>query len=177
MIPIFSLIGRKFCVMWLEKSKSPPANCVMVIFIPLRISKLLKSLIFLSGPQFPKTTSFQFFLVWILVLSGFYHAKRIDLSSQQCWRTLRTCPFSISLRFLGAFAKLLLLAPSFCPSIHLSVWNNSVPTERISMKCLYLRIFVKPVEKIQVAFKPDKNNGQFAWKPVCIYDDMLLSAS
>jgi hypothetical protein len=34
---------------------------------------------------------------------------------------------------------------------------------------LYLSIFRKSVEKIQVSLKYDKNNGLFIWRPIYIY--------
>jgi hypothetical protein len=44
---------------------------------------------------------------------------------------------------------------SSCPSVRLSEWKNSAPTGRI------LSLFRKPLEKIQVLLKSDKNNGYF----------------
>jgi hypothetical protein len=35
--------------------------------------------------------------------------------------------------------------------------------------------FLKNVEKIQVLLKSDKNNGYFTWRPMYIYDIILLS--
>ena len=46
---------------------------------------------------------------------------------------------------------------SIRPSICLSAWNNSAPTERIVMKFV-LSIFIKSVEKFQGSLKFDKNN-------------------
>jgi hypothetical protein len=41
----------------------------------------------------------------------------------------------------------------------------------------YLSFFFKPVEKIQVALKSDKNNEHFTWKWFDIFDYMSLSFS
>jgi len=40
-----------------------------------------------------------------------------------------------------------------------------------------LSIFRKSVKKIQVSFKPDKNNGYFMWRPRNIYDHISLRFS
>jgi hypothetical protein len=44
-------------------------------------------------------------------------------------------------------------------------------------KILYLSIFWKSVEKIQVSLKSDKNNGYFTRRPVYIYDNISLNSS
>ena len=49
-----------------------------------------------------------------------------------------------------------------CPSI----WNNSAPTERIFMKFGIWGDFVKPVKKIQITSKSEKNKGRFIWRPI-----------
>jgi hypothetical protein len=41
----------------------------------------------------------------------------------------------------------------------------------------YLRTFWKPVEKIQVSLKSDKNNGYFTWRRMEIFDRISLSSS
>ena len=38
----------------------------------------------------------------------------------------------------------------------------------------YMNVFRKSVQKIQVSFKSDKNNGYFTWRPVRIYDRIWL---
>jgi hypothetical protein len=63
-------------------------------------------------------------------------------------------------QFSDVFSKLLKATISFM-SVRLSVLNNSAPTGRIFMK-FDIRVFLeKSVEKIQVSFKSDKNNGYF----------------
>jgi hypothetical protein len=42
---------------------------------------------------------------------------------------------------------------------------------------LYLRIFRKSLEKIQVSLKFDKNDRYFIWRPIYIYDNMSLNSS
>jgi len=37
---------------------------------------------------------------------------------------------------------------------------------------LYLRVFRKCVEKVQVSLKSEKNNGYFTVRPVCFYDNI-----
>jgi hypothetical protein len=41
----------------------------------------------------------------------------------------------------------------------------------------YLNIFQKSVEEIQVSLKSDKNNGQFTWTRMYIYDNISLDYS
>ena len=41
----------------------------------------------------------------------------------------------------------------------------------------YFRLFRKPVEKIQVSLKSDKNNGYFIWRRFHIYDNISLISS
>jgi hypothetical protein len=42
---------------------------------------------------------------------------------------------------------------------------------------LYLCIFLKSVEKIQASLRANKNNGYFTWRPMYIYDNILLNSS
>jgi hypothetical protein len=37
--------------------------------------------------------------------------------------------------------------------------------------------FEKPVEKIQISLKSDKNTGHFTWRPVYIYGNISLNSS
>jgi len=50
---------------------------------------------------------------------------------------------------------------SVCPSVSLSAWRKSAPTERIFVKINILEFFKKSINKIQVSIKSDKNNGYF----------------
>jgi hypothetical protein len=42
---------------------------------------------------------------------------------------------------------------------------------------LYLRIFKKSVQKIQVSLDSDKNEWYFMWRPTYIYDNISMNAS
>jgi hypothetical protein len=68
------------------------------------------------------------------------------------------------------FAKSHFYFRHVCPSIRLSSWNNWMDFH----ESLYLSIFRKSVKKIQVSFKCDKNNGYFTWRPIYIFDHILL---
>ena len=41
----------------------------------------------------------------------------------------------------------------------------------------YSKIFRKNPKKIKVLLKSDQENGYFAWRPVCIYDNISLGSS
>jgi len=77
---------------------------------------------------------------------------------------------------LGVFVKLWKITVSFVISVHLSAWNNPAPTRWIFLKFLYLSIFQKPLKKIQVSFKSKKNNWCFTWRPIYMFDHILLSS-
>ena len=62
---------------------------------------------------------------------------------------------------------------SVCPSVR----NNSVPTSRIFIKLDKFSIYRKPVEKIQVQSKSDKNNRYFIRRSVYIYDNISFISS
>jgi len=73
-------------------------------------------------------------------------------------------------QLLGAFANCEKATTNFvayvCMSAYQStVWNNSVPTERIFMK-FDMSIFGKSVEKIQVSLQSDKSNVYFIRRPI-----------
>jgi hypothetical protein len=42
---------------------------------------------------------------------------------------------------------------------------------------LYLSIFWKSVDKIQVSLKSDKNKGNFIWRPIYIFDHISLHSA
>ena len=62
-------------------------------------------------------------------------------------------------------------------SVYPFAWNNSAHIEQIFYEIWYLSIFQRSVEKIQVWWKCDKNNGHFAWRPMYIYDNIVLNSS
>jgi hypothetical protein len=79
--------------------------------------------------------------------------------------------------FLDAFAELWKASISFMSVFFVrSVQLGSHWTDfhEIWYLCISFR---KPVEKIQVSLKLDKNNGYFAWKPICIFDHISLNSS
>ena len=62
-----------------------------------------------------------------------------------------------------------------CSSGFLSTRNSSAPTGQIFVKFdtwMFFFFFKKPVEKIQVLLKWEKNE-YFTWKPVFVYDNIL----
>jgi hypothetical protein len=67
---------------------------------------------------------------------------------------------------------------SACPFVRLSACL-SVPMEQLGSswkdfcEMLYLNVFRKYVEKIQVSLKSDKNNEYFTWSQMHIYDISL----
>jgi hypothetical protein len=71
-----------------------------------------------------------------------------------------------ALSFLGAFAKLrkatINFVISFCPAVCPSARMEQLDSHWTDChEILYLSIFLKPVEKIQVSLKSDKNSGYF----------------
>jgi len=42
---------------------------------------------------------------------------------------------------------------------------------------LYLCIYLKTVNKIQISLKSDNNNRYFTWRPMYIYENISLSSS
>ena len=59
----------------------------------------------------------------------------------------------------------------------------SVRTKQLSFQCtefhkiLYLSMFRKSIEKIQILLISDKNNRYFTWRPIYIFDHISLSSS
>jgi len=81
----------------------------------------------------------------------------------------------LAIFMLGAFAKLRKArsCPSVLPSVHMELGSHRSDFHEI----LYLRIFRKSVEKIQVSLKSDKNNGYFTWRPMCSHDSLSVISS
>jgi hypothetical protein len=81
--------------------------------------------------------------------------------------------------FLGVMTKLWKATISFVmsvsPSIHMEQISPS-PPYRFSWN-LYLRVFQKSVEKIQVGLKSYKDNRYFTCRTTYIYDHILLNSS
>ena len=78
---------------------------------------------------------------------------------------------------LWGFAELRKANINFVVYVRPSEWNNSAPSGRSFMKLLYLSIFRKSVQKIQIQLKSDKNNECFTWKPIYIFDHISPSSS
>jgi len=55
--------------------------------------------------------------------------------------------------------------------------NNSAPTGRISTKFDIWGLFEKPIWKIRVSLKSDKNNGHFKWTPMYTYYTTWVDSS
>ena len=63
-----------------------------------------------------------------------------------------------------------------CPSVLLPDCMEQLCSQRKDFHgILYLNIFRKYVEKIQVSLKSDKNNGYFAWSCLYIHDNILMN--
>jgi hypothetical protein len=81
--------------------------------------------------------------------------------------------------FLGAFAKLRKATFSCLTSVCVFVCP-SARTEQLGShwtdfhEILYLRIFRKSVEKIQVSLKFHKNNGCFMWRLTYFHDNIFV---
>jgi len=90
------------------------------------------------------------------------------------------------IKFLGAFVKLRKATTSFVasfrpsarPPVHPSVHMEKFGRHKAYFhEILYLSIFRKSVEKIQISSKSNKNNGYFTWRPKYIFDHISLSSS
>jgi len=63
-----------------------------------------------------------------------------------------------------------------CLSVCLSAWKNLGSQWNDIYDNLYCSIFRKYVQKIKIFLKSNKNNGQFTWRPVYIYDNISLNS-
>jgi hypothetical protein len=80
--------------------------------------------------------------------------------------------------FLGAFAKLRKATIRFVMSVHPSVLMEQLGSHwKDFHEILYLRIFRKSVEKIQVSIKSHKNSLYFTWRPIYIFYQISLNSS
>ena len=79
------------------------------------------------------------------------------------------------LPFLGVFAKLRKVTISFVMCALLSVLMELLGSHWTDFhEVLYLRIFRKYVEKIQVPLKSDKSKGYFTLRPVHVFKHIWL---
>jgi len=87
-----------------------------------------------------------------------------------------------SVHDLDTFAKLRKMTIHFIMSVCLSVCL-SIHTEQLSSQwtyfcgILYLSIFFKICQEYSSFIQSDRNNGYFTWKPIYVYDHILLSFS
>jgi hypothetical protein len=82
-------------------------------------------------------------------------------------------------QFLGTFKNYeKRLLPWSCLSVRLYVHIEQLCSHWTDFnEILYLSIFRKCVQKIQVSLKHDRNNGYRTWKSIYIYDHISLSSS
>jgi len=98
----------------------------------------------------------------------------VAVSSIQVCSYSSRCQYFVA--FLGAFAKLRNATISCVTSVSPSVCPRGItrlPLDGL-FKMLYLSIFRKAVEKIQVLLKSATNNGYFTWIQICIFDNISL---
>jgi hypothetical protein len=62
---------------------------------------------------------------------------------------------------------------SVCASVRMELGYHWTDFHKVY---IWVCVFRKPVEKIQVSLKPDKNNGYFTWKSIYIYDSIVLNS-
>ena len=84
-----------------------------------------------------------------------------------CWNT-------VTLSFLGTFAKLREKNIPFILTVCLSVRKQQLGSHWTNFyKILYLSVFRKSVQKIQVSLKSDKSNGYFTLRTIYISHSLL----
>ena len=60
-----------------------------------------------------------------------------------------------------------------CPSVSM----ERLGSQSMDIHELYMSIFWKSVEKMQVSLISDKNNWHFTWRPIYFFDHIMLSSS
>jgi hypothetical protein len=136
-------------------------------------SMILVALCFL----FCCTSSFHtvaFTLIWVVRAKQQWHLDLLQGSGSQS-------PHFITLNWLFRHirikAKKWLLASSYL-SVCLSVCTEHPGSHRLEFhEIWYLSILQKSVKKIQDSLKSDRKNWDFTWRPLYIYDHILLSSS
>jgi ABC-type arginine/histidine transport system permease subunit len=79
---------------------------------------------------------------------------------------------------LGTFVKLWKATIGFVISVCLSVRMEQLGSHWTDFhEILYVTIFRKSIEKIQVLLKLDKNSGYFTWRPIYIFDHISVISS
>jgi len=127
------------------------------------------------------TRYYMFFILfsWFMAISFLNIMKRllITVETQCVFFAVGTNSFYLSGILLGVFAKLqketINFIMSICPSVHMeqlsSHWKD--------FHEIWLNIFRKSVEKIQVSLHMDKNNWYFTWQTMYIFYHISLSSS
>jgi hypothetical protein len=70
------------------------------------------------------------------------------------------------------------LLASSCLSVRPSICMEQLGSHWMdSCQIWYLSIFKKSLKKIQVSLKSNKNNGYFTWRPMYVYNNILLNSS
>ena len=91
--------------------------------------------------------------------------------------SMRVLPWHLFYSWGKSTEKLRCVCPSVRLSVRPSAWNKSAPTGRIFKEILYLKIFLKYVEKIAVWLKSDDNNRYFTRRPIYIFNHISLISS
>jgi hypothetical protein len=79
--------------------------------------------------------------------------------------------------FFDAFANLQKATISFLMSVCLCTWHTQLGSYLTCFhEILYLSTLRKSVEKIQLSWKSNKNNGYFTWRPIHIFNNISLTS-
>jgi len=101
---------------------------------------------------------------YLMGKAGYYYGDKVAAA----WSR------AVIFRRVRNIAKRPLLA-SACLSVRLSVRMEQLGSKWTDFREIwYLSILRKSVEKIRVSLKPDKSNGYFTWRPIYIFDHILL---
>ena len=114
---------------------------------------------FLGRQQCAKHSGTQFHVRWRPVLETVTHSHSVSAAWFQCLEIFCSLTWPTWQTYLGTFAKLPKATTSFmsvCPSVRMEQLGSHW-TDFYEIWCL--SIFRKSVEKIQVSFKSDNNNG------------------
>jgi hypothetical protein len=109
-------------------------------------------------------------------LSNICISKLIDIVGNR--KIIYNPSITIHVLVLQGFQKIakkatICFAIPVCPS----AWNNSTPTEGIFIEFDIWELFLKPVEKIHILLKSDRNNKHITLRPVHICDHISLISS
>ena len=114
---------------------------------------------------------------WNIFGTSSYWARVKQFKITSGGASLYCMPFiSIFRRFQNCENWLLGLSCHVCLSVCPFAWKNTAVTGRIFMKFDIWTFFRKPVAKIQVSLKSDKNGEYFTRKNSYIYDNSSLNS-